>query len=146
MEESESDSSSEDDYDEIQNNNKTEDVIRDEKEDQTQDSTPTAEKRRHGIVISMRATRESKLGSTRRQTQRLRSPFKSPMKECADLNLDNWAQDLVIYLLKHQIQESQKHSMELGTFKNPKIEIYGEKPSRKSLVIWSSRKYGQRDK
>ena len=53
LEESESDSDSEDNYDEFQNNNKTEDVVRDEEEDQIQDSKPTAQERRLGIDICM---------------------------------------------------------------------------------------------
>ena len=41
LEEHESDSDSKDDYDEFQNNSKTDDVIRNEEEDQIQDSKPT---------------------------------------------------------------------------------------------------------
>ena len=63
LEEIESDSDSEDDYDKFQDNNKTNDVIIDEEEDQAQDSKPTAQERRLGINISMRGTRESNLGS-----------------------------------------------------------------------------------
>ena len=72
LEENESDSDSEDDYDEFHENNNTNDIIRDEEEDQAQDSKPTAQERRLGIDISMRVTRESNLGSTRSQMQRLR--------------------------------------------------------------------------
>ena len=68
MEESESDSDSEDDYDEFHDNSKTNDVIREEQEDQAQDSKPTTQERRLGINRSMRGTRESSLGSTRSQT------------------------------------------------------------------------------
>ena len=57
MEKHESDSDSEDDYDEFHDNNKTNDVIKEEEEDQEQDSKPTAQERRHGIDISMRGTR-----------------------------------------------------------------------------------------
>ena len=67
LEESESDSDSENDSDEFQDSNKT-DGIRDEEEDQAQESKPTAQERRLGIDISMRGPRESNLGSTRSQT------------------------------------------------------------------------------
>ena len=93
LEESKSDSDSEDYSDEFQNHNKTEDVTRDGEEDQIQDSKTTAQERRLGIDISMRGTRESNLGSTRSQTQRIISTFKSPMKECTGPILNNWVQE-----------------------------------------------------
>ena len=68
LEESESDSDSENDHDELQDNSKTDDVIRDEEEDQAQESKTTAEERRLGIDISMKGTTESNLGCTRSQT------------------------------------------------------------------------------
>ena len=46
LEESESHSDSEHDYDGFQNNNMTEDVIRDEEEDQIQDSKPTSSRKK----------------------------------------------------------------------------------------------------
>ena len=65
LEESETDSDSEDNYDEFHDSNKTNDVIREEEE---QDSKLTAQERRLGTDISMRETRQSNLGLTRSQT------------------------------------------------------------------------------
>ena len=87
---SDSDFDSEDGNNEFHDDNKLTNTIREEEEDQKQDSKPTAQERRLGLDIYMRGTREPNLGSTRCQAQRLRSPFESPMKEHADQNLDDW--------------------------------------------------------
>ena len=60
-----------------------------EEEDHIQDLKPTAQERRLGLDINMSRTREPNLGSTRSQTRTLRSPFRSQLKEHADLDLDD---------------------------------------------------------
>ena len=76
-----------------------------------------------GLDINMRGTREQNLGSTRSQTRtlRLRSPLKSPMKEHADLNLDDWIQESCFMSALTSDPEEPKTFNEAWNCQDPKI-------------------------
>ena len=57
------------------------------------------------------------------------------MKECADINLDNWVQESCFMSAVTSDPESPKHSMRLGTIKNQKLEIM-ERSHQERIILY----------
>ena len=90
----------------------------------------------------MRGTREPILGSTRSQTRtlRLRSPFKSPMKEHADLNLDNWILEFCFMSALTSDLEDANTFNEASDNQDPKIRNLWREAIKKELNSVESKK------
>ena len=94
----------------------------------------------------MRGTREPNHGSTRSQTRTLRSPFRSPIREHADLTLNDWIQESCLMSALSSDMEEPNTFNEAWNHQDQKIRNLCRQAIKKELNSMESKKYGQRNK